>query len=230
MCGNGAPLQLSTTLPPLPPRPELPDLDLRAADCSLAELAGWVECCAVCGYCNSSIAELHSGTGSTDELTGVLSSAGYRGLLTARQQPELARRFRCMAEQQQHAGADAGLAGLSLLYAAWVCDDYAALDEENVLHPAVAAAQARELRRAAAQALRDCLEAGQVVLDDPALSWLLLADIYRRAEQFPSAHTSTVRGMAVAQEDGLGALLRFEQQAVEAQATEALNMADVFAA
>jgi hypothetical protein len=161
-----------------------------------------------------------------------VATADYQRALHDPRYPPLANRFRCLALLQQAVSPEqAGLAAMSLLYAAWVCDDVALDDrvEKHGLHPAQAAALARQLRRQSAERLRSELEEGRAVVEDLPTSWLVLADVYRRAEVFPSAHTATIRGLAEA-DDGspLVRLLRYEQELIATQETSAVSIAAVF--
>lgn len=211
-----------------------PDLDLRPAGSGCHELARWVQCCPHCGYCATEIVQPLDGEArsASTALAELVRSAGYQRTLADRRYPVLASRFRCLALLQaadrQPEARD--LAAMSLLYAAWVCDDYATEGSTNTdLHPAQAATLSRQLRRQAAGLMRAALDAGRKLIDDEAANWLVLADVYRRAEIFPSAHTAAVRGLARAEDPVLTALLRFEQQLVEAQETRAVGMAEAFA-
>jgi hypothetical protein len=213
-----------------------PDLDLRPAGRARRQLAAWVQRCDGCGYCHSALDALPEGL-TRDAAQAVVSGAPYATALDDQRYPPLANLFRAMALLQRATAQpdSADLAALSLLYAAWACDDAADAPPEG-MPAAQAAAQARSLRRGAAEVLRSALEAGRAPAVDAPTSWLVLADCYRRAEAFPSAHTATVRGLAAAasaaEENAahgvLQELLAFEQQLVEAQETGAVNMAQAF--
>ena len=211
-----------------------PDMDLRPAGRARRTLAAWVQCCSACGYAQPALDALPEGL-TLDAARALVASEKYTVTLSDVRYPALANGFRALALLQAAANepAAADLAALSLLYAAWTCDDAADADDSAVA-PVQAQALARGLRRTSAERLRAALEEGRAPVVDSATSWLVLADCYRRAEAYPSAHTATVRGLAAVGdgEDSASAVLRgllhFEQQLAEAQETAAVNMAQAF--
>jgi hypothetical protein len=231
LCGHSSPQALAS----VPDSPaHSPDLDLRPSGPARRHLAGWVQRCPACGYCSAALDAPPEGVG-IDAARSLVSAERYTATLGDARYPPLANSFRALALLQGAAENPlaADLAALSLLYAAWACDDAAESQEDSML-PAQAQGQARGLRRNAAEQLRGALEAGRAPAVDPPTSWLVLADCYRRAEAFPSAHTASIRGLAAlaAAEDPqsvvLRILLEFEQQLVEVQDVGAVNMAQAF--
>jgi hypothetical protein len=206
-----------------------PDFDLRSSEADLIQIAQWVSRCGSCGYCYSSIDELVPAL-SASELAELVSDHAFQRKLSDGRYPELVNSFRCMATLLS-ASSDSDVvaqAAHTLLFGAWVCDDYSQWGIDSGWHPSQTAALARQLRRQAAERMRSALEGQISLLESAETGWLVLADTYRRAEIFPSAHTATVRGLAVCDSAAMHSLLLFEQHLVAAQETRAVRISEAF--
>ncbi len=137
------------------------DLDFRPPEMKRSTMHLWVQECRKCGYVNSDIGELRENAESLVNSERYLDCDGI--IICTRLATRFAR-FALLAEEAGDAPFDV-LTGYHR--AAWACDDEGEVDA------------AKELRCRAAKALEKIMET-----EDGDNFKLLLADLWRRSEQF----------------------------------------------
>ena len=144
------------------------DLDTRPPGPYRDSMAAWVSCCHRCGYCAQDL------TMGEPQLRRFLDEPAYRALLNDSQFPPLANYFRgcSYVEKRQNLVANAAL---SLLYAAWVCDD------------AEKDAEARQCRLEAVETMNAAIALGQSVGRGRDHETALQIDLLRRASRMDEA-------------------------------------------
>ena len=177
----------------LAPALGLPDLDSRPAEQARSALPYGVQRCPECNYCATDISLEYP------EAEWVARGPDYQKLLRRRSLPEKAREFLAWSLIELASGEFGG-AGWSALRAAWVCDD---------AEKPKAAVECRQL--ALERFLRQRTQRGHITaLDEPGLAELVLADLYRRTEQYNPAARWARQGLAGAPAEIVRAALEME--------------------
>lgn len=192
-------------------RPDDQDLDTRTRGLMRPFLEIRVQACPACGYCAPEIAEGMEG------IADVLQSDRYRQQWRHSAYPALANHFLCHAQLQEHRGQYAN-AGWTTLHAAWVCDDADNMEA------------ARNCRKAAVRLWVRARARGQCVVGEAGAEDLLLAELLRRAGEFPAALAMCRKGRQKDPGETIATILRFEELLIDRLDTAPHTMEETFRA
>jgi len=180
-----------------------PDLDLRPAPLARYNSAYDVQRCPHCGYCAPDI----SAPLVTEAAKHLIASDAYQSQLNHADFPEVANTFICWALLAEAEGGDPKATAWAYLKAAWACDD----DNQGVL--------ARHCRVRAAEYFQQGASDNDAGSEDPGSDEALLTDVLRRTGQFDSARAVCEQGLAMAENQVIQAVLRFQQSLIARQDT-----------
>jgi hypothetical protein len=175
-----------------------PDLDLRPAPDMGRLLAYMVESCHACGYAASSLGD--SPKGGT---TVAMASPEWQALLTRKDLPELAATFKraeMIASQSQGLVEAVWMA----LRAVWVGDD-----SKSAITPT--------LRREAVSLIQQVMASGSTFVSQGGGNEAVISDLFRRAGDWDQAVQWAKRGLDVADDAVVSAVLKFELRLIGAQ-------------
>jgi hypothetical protein len=175
-----------------------PDLDLRPAPDEGRLLEYRVETCASCGYAAGSLDEEVPAAAQA-----AMASPEWDGLLKRKDLPDLARTFLRAALICRHSLEPIGEIW-NLLRAIWACDD-------------AAPGAAQDLRRQAVARLKAALACGRAFMDQAGGNEALMADLCRRAGDWPEAMEWARTGLEVTDVPILVAVLNLEVRLIEAR-------------
>ena len=167
------------------------DLDLRPAPLHRHTIDSWVQECPTC------LAVCPDISAPPDKIAEIIKAPEYQHIVTGRSIPDLCRKFRAWAYIAGRAGR-AEDAAFAHLHVAWAADDES--DAEV----------ARAERLAAIplfQALRD---AAKLYAEQPGAAEILLADLWRRSQQWDNASTEAKLGHGKAQDPLIRSICEFQ--------------------
>jgi hypothetical protein len=168
------------------------DLDTRPPERKRSTIDAWVQRCPDCGYCAVDVSET-----CCQEAREIVNSQEYKERLNEPTYPELANSFLCKAIIDNKSRAFAA-ATLSLMWAAWSCDDSGHLD------------QARECRQKAAEMLVIAEDGGQQVFKREGANTAILVDLLRRSGQIEEARKVIAARRGGITEDVIARILDFQ--------------------
>ena len=186
-----------------------PDLDTRPPETRRSALFTEVQRCPGCGYCTADVSETKPGA---EEM---VKSPEYRRQLDDDTFPYLANEFLCMAMVHRAANDYAG-STWALVRAAWACDD-----EDN-------AAKARTCRSKAADMIALAEEHGQSIAKQEGASTAILVEILRRSGRRDDARKAIAQRPHAQAEEGIVAVLRYQERLIEQGDTDCHTMAEAF--
>lgn len=167
------------------------DLDLRPAPLHRHTIDMWVQECPTCSAVCPDI------SAPPDKIAEIIKALGYQRIVTDQSVPNLCRKFRAWAYIADQAG-QAEDAAFAHLHAAWDADDKSD-------------AEAARAERLAAiplfQALRD---AAKLHAEQPGTAEFLLADLWRRSQQWDNASTEAKLGQEKAQDPLIRSICEFQ--------------------
>jgi hypothetical protein len=183
-----------------------PDLDLRPPEMQRSTMPHWVQRCPTCGYCAASIAD------GPEIAKEIVKSPDYLTQLGHPSFPQLASMFLCSSLIQAAARKESA-AGWDALHAAWTCDDEAAERSELCRRKAIAlflAARAKDHPFAKGRATED----------------LLLADLYRRNQQYDQVDAVCADGLAQRPDQLMRAVMLAQRQLAQGRDSRRYTVED----
>jgi hypothetical protein len=185
------------------------DLDTRPSERKRSTIVAWVQRCPDCGYCAVDLSEA-----CCPEAREIVNSREYKERLNDPTYPELANSFLCKAIIDRKSGALAA-ATLSLMWAAWFCDDSGHLD------------QARVCRQKAAEMLVIAEDDGQQVFKREGANTAILVDLLRRSGQIEEARKAIAARRGGITEEVIVRILDFQATLLDKNDVSCHTIAEV---
>jgi hypothetical protein len=178
------------------------DLDTRPSQMIRSTMFAWVHRCIDCGYTASDLSIALKLAAQT------IKTWAYRSQLDDSHFSDLADNFLCLAQIQEAAG-QIEAAGWSTLEAAWDCDD-----EVNLTGAIYCRLKAIDLFE-------------RLPAPRPASIQAVLADLYRRTEQFSQAAAACEDGMASGPDALLIKVLKYQSRLIAEHDTDCHSLKEI---
>lgn len=185
------------------------DLDTRPPERKRSTIVAWVQRCQDCGYCAADVTET-----CCPEAREIVISREYKGQLNDPTYPELANSFLCKAIIDSKSRAFAA-ATLSLMRAAWSCDDYGHLD------------QARKCRQEASEMLVIAEDDGKQISEQKGADTAILVDLLRRSGQIEIARKAIAARRTGITEEVIARILDFQDTLLDKNDVSCHTIAEV---